>query len=85
MPVAERDIPSLVEDEVIGAGEQGHQVLMPSLWDLLVAPTSQASTAASTRLAVSSLDQHTPLQPQLWEREMAQPSRLDDLEGQVTQ
>ncbi len=73
IPVSERDIPSLIEDEVAGADEQCHQVLMPSLWDQLVAPTSQASTA--TLFAVSSHDQHAPLQPQLWEREMAQPRR----------
>jgi hypothetical protein len=73
IPISERDIPSLVEDGMAGATEQRHQVQMPSLWDLLVAPTSQASTAAQTRFAVSSLDQNTPLQPQLWEREMVQP------------
>src|SRR5712692_9124881 len=60
IPVSERDIPSLIEDEVAGADEQCHQVLMPSLWDQLVAPTSQASTA--TLFAVSSHDQHAPLQ-----------------------
>jgi len=75
IPVSERDIPSLVEGEVAGANEQCRQVLMPSLWDQLVAPTSQASTANSTLFAVTSHDQHTPLQPQLWEREMAQPHR----------
>src|SRR5260370_29322053 len=73
IPVSERDIPSLVESEVAGAGEQCHPVLMSSLWDLLVAPTSQASTAAPTRFAGSSLDQHAPLQPQLREREIAEP------------
>ena len=75
IPVSERDIPSLVEGEVAGADEQCRQVLMPSLWDQLVAPTSQASTATSTLFAVSSHDQHTPHQSQLWEREMAQPRR----------
>ena len=75
IPVSERDIPSLDEGEVAGADEQCRQVLMPSLWDQLVAPTSQASTANSTLFAVSSHDQHAPLQPQLWEREMAQPRR----------
>jgi hypothetical protein len=75
IPVSERDIPSLVEDEVAGANEQSHQVLMPSLWDQLVAPTSQASTVNSTLFAVPSHDQHTSLQPQLWEREMARPRR----------
>ena len=75
IPVSERDIPSLIEDEVAGADEQCHQVLMPSLWDQLVAPTSQASTVNSTLFAVSSHDQHTPHQSQLWEREMAQPRR----------
>ena len=75
IPVSERDIPSLVEGEVAGADEQCRQVLMPSLWDQLVAPTSQASTVNSTLFAVSSHDQHAPLQPQLWEREMAQPRR----------
>ena len=75
IPVFERDISSLVEDEVAGADERCHQVLMPSLWDLLVAPTSQASTENSTLLAVSSHDQHAPHQSQLWEREMAQPRK----------
>ena len=75
IPVSERDIPSLVEGEVAGADEQCHQVLMPSLWDQLVAPTSQASTANPTLFAVPSHDQHTPHQSQLWEREMAQPRR----------
>ena len=73
IPVSEREIPSLVEGEVAGADKQCRQVLMPSLWDQLVAPTSQVSTATPTLFAVSSLDQHTPHQPQLWEREMAQP------------
>jgi hypothetical protein len=72
IPIAERDIPSLAEEDMAGASEQGHQVQMPSLWDLLVAPTSQVSAAAQNRFAASSLDQHTPLQPPLWEREMAQ-------------
>jgi len=75
IPVSERDIPSLIEDEVAGADEQCRQVLMPSLWDQLVAPTSQASTVNSTLFTVSSHDQHAPLQPQLWEREMAHPRR----------
>ena len=75
IPVSERDIPSLNEGEVAGADEQCRQVLMPSLWDQLVAPTSQASTVNSTLFTVSSHDQHAPLQPQLWEREMAQPRR----------
>jgi len=75
IPVSERDIPSLVEGEVAGANEQCHHVLMPSLWDQLVAPTSQASTATSTLFAVPSHNQHTPYQSQLWEREMAQPRR----------
>src|SRR5258708_51937 len=73
IPVAEHDIPSLVEGETASAGEQCHQVLMPSLWDLLVAPTSQSSTVTSTLFAGQSLDQHAPLQPPLWERETAQP------------
>jgi hypothetical protein len=73
--VSERDIPSLVKDEVTGADEQCRQVRMPSLWDQLVAPTSQASTATSTLFAVSSHVQHTPHQSQLWEQEMAQPRR----------
>jgi len=75
IPVSERDIPSLVEGEGAGANEQCHQVLMPSLWDQLVAPTSQASTVNSTLFAMSSHDQHAPHQSQLWEREMAQPRR----------
>ena len=75
IPVSERDIPSLDEGDVAGANEQCHRVLMPSLWDQLVAPTSQASTATSTLFAVSSHDQHAPHQSQLWEREMAQPRR----------
>ncbi len=73
IPITERDIPSLVEDDQADETEQRHYVQMPSLWDQLVAPTSQVSTAASTLFAVSSLDQQTPLQPPLWEREMVQP------------
>jgi hypothetical protein len=73
IPISEREIPSLVEGDQADASEQSQHVQMPSLWDLLVAPTSQASTAASTLFAAPSLDQQTPLQPQLWEREMVQP------------
>ena len=72
IPILEREIPSLVEGDQADASEQNHYVQMPSLWDLLVAPTSQAITAASTLCAASSLDQQTPLQPQLWEQEMVQ-------------
>jgi hypothetical protein len=72
IPISEREIPSLVEGDQADASKQSHPVQMPSLWDLLVAPTSQASAAASTLFAVSSLDQQTPLQQQLWEREMVQ-------------
>src|SRR5260370_27491561 len=61
IPVSERDIPSLVEGELAGAHEQCHQLLMPSLWDPLVAPTSPASTVNSTLFTISSLDHHTPL------------------------
>jgi len=75
IPISERDIPSLVEDEVAGADEQCRQVLMPSLWDQLVAPTSQASTVNSTLFTMSSHVQHAPHQSQLWEREMVQPRR----------
>jgi hypothetical protein len=70
IPILEREIPSLVEGDQADASEQNHSVQMPSLWDLLVAPTSQASAAASTLFTVSSLDQQTPLQPQLWGQEM---------------
>jgi hypothetical protein len=73
IPVSERDIPSLVDGETTGMEEQSHQVLMPSLWDLLVTPTSQASTANTALFAVPSHDQPAPHQSQLWEREMAQP------------
>jgi hypothetical protein len=72
IPISEREIPSLVEGAHADASEQNHYVQMPSLWDLLVAPTSHTSTAASMLFADSSLDQQTPLQQQLWEREMVQ-------------
>src|SRR5260370_41586069 len=58
IPVSERDIPSLVEGEVAGADELCRQVQMPSLWDQLVAPTSQANTATPTLFTESSHDQH---------------------------
>jgi hypothetical protein len=72
IPISEREIPSLVEDEMADITKQCHHVQMPSLWDLLVSPTSHTSAAASTLFAVSSLDQQTPLQPQLWEQEIVQ-------------
>jgi hypothetical protein len=65
IPISEREIPSLVEGDMDDASEQCHHVQMPSLWDLLVAPTSQTSTAAQTPFKESSLDQHAALQPQL--------------------
>jgi hypothetical protein len=73
IPLTELDIPSLVEDVQADAREQSHHVQMPSLWDMLVAPTSQSSAAAQAPFTESSLDQHAALQPQLWEREMVQP------------
>jgi len=71
MPVSERDIPSLVDGEARGEDEQCQQVMVPSLWDLLVAPTSEAIAATPTRFAVPSHIRSAPYQSQLWEREMA--------------
>ena len=67
MPVTERDIPSLGEGEAAGKEEQCRQVTMFSLWDLLVAPTSEAVVATPMRFALSSDQQHAPRQSHLWE------------------
>jgi len=67
MPVTERDIPSLGEGEAAGKEEQCRQVTMFSLWDLLVAPTSEAVVATPVRFALSSDQQHAPRQSHLWE------------------
>jgi len=69
-PVSEREIPSLTEAEAAtGAEQQSHQVAMPSLWDLLVAPTSGAMKASSPLFAASASSQgrHAPRQSHLWE------------------
>jgi len=73
MPVSERDIPPLVDGEATGEDEQCYQVLVPSLWDLLVAPTSEAIAATATRFAVPSYTHSAPSRSQLWERETVQP------------
>ena len=67
MPVTERDIPSLGEDEAAGKEEQCRQVTMFSLWDLLVAPTSGAAKVSPPLFAASSHGGHVPQQSQLWE------------------
>ncbi len=67
MPVTERDIPSLGEGEAAGKEEQCRQVTMFSLWDLLVAPTSEAAVATPVRFALSSDQRHAPRQSHLWE------------------
>jgi hypothetical protein len=69
LPISERDIPSLGDDQAAGAEEQRTSVALPSLWDLLVAPTSEA--VASTQMFVTVPSQVcSPLrQPQLWEQE----------------
>ncbi len=68
VPVSEREIPSLTETETAaGEGERSQQVAMPSLWDLLVAPTSGATTALPGLVAVSSRGGSTSQQPHLWE------------------
>ncbi len=67
MPVSERDIPSLTEGEAAGTDKQSHQVAMPSLWDLLVAPTSRASAATPVRFTVSPEQRQAPHQSHLWE------------------
>jgi hypothetical protein len=68
LPVAEREIPSLTEGETTAAPEEQRQrVAMPSLWDLLVAPTSGATQAAPTLVAASSHGRYAPQQPHLWE------------------
>src|SRR5260370_27480802 len=65
MPVTERDIPSLGEDEAAGKEEQCRQVTMFSLWDLLFAPTSEAVVATPVRFALSSDPRHAPRQSHL--------------------
>ena len=67
LPVAERDIPSLVEDQAAGTEEQSNSVALPSLWDLLVAPTSEALASTQALIAVPSQVHVALRQPQLWE------------------
>ncbi len=76
VPISEREIPALAENgEAPGTEEQGEQVgseqsqpvVMPSLWDLLVAPTSGARNASPRLFAAASHSGHTPQQPHLWE------------------
>jgi hypothetical protein len=67
LPVAEREIPSLTEGETAAPEEQRQPVAMPSLWDLLVAPTSGAVQAAPTLVAASYHGGSAPQQPHLWE------------------
>ena len=68
-PVSEREIPSLTEEggTVAAIEEQGQRVAMPSLWDLLVAPTSEAVQASPALVAASSHGGYTPRQSHLWE------------------
>jgi hypothetical protein len=67
LPVSEREIPSLTEEETTGAGEQSQQVAMPSLWDLLVAPTSASSATTPLFFTPSSDHQRVAHQSPLWE------------------
>lgn len=68
VPVSEREIPSLTETEATtGAEEQSQQVAMPSLWDLLVTPTSVAAHASPSLVAASSRGGHSPRQSHLGE------------------
>ena len=70
VPVAEREIPSLTGEETAGAAEEEHKshpVAMPSLWDVLVAPTSATANASPPLFTASSPRGHTPRQPRLWE------------------
>lgn len=67
MPVTEREIPSLGEGEAAEREEQCRQVTMFSLWDLLVAPTSEAVVATPVRFALSSDQHYAPQQSHLWE------------------
>jgi hypothetical protein len=67
IPVSERETPSLTEHETVQAEEQSQQVAMPSLWDLLVAPTSGATTASPALVAASSRGAPVPQQSHLWE------------------
>ena len=67
IPVTEREIPSLGKGEAAEREEQCRQVTMFSLWDLLVAPTSEAVVATPVRFALSSDQQHAPRQSHLWE------------------
>jgi len=72
VPVSERDIPSLEDGEAGGTEKQEQQAMMPSLWDLLVAPPSEATTATSALLPVPSYVRQAPYQSQLWEAETTQ-------------
>jgi hypothetical protein len=67
LPVSEREIPSLTENEATGADEQSHQVSMPSLWDLLVAPTSASGATTPLFFTLSSNQQRVAHQSPLWE------------------
>ncbi len=66
-PVSEREIPSLTEGETEAGEGQSQQVAMPSLWDLLVAPTSGVQVATSALLAAPAHSGHAPRQSRLWE------------------
>jgi hypothetical protein len=70
-PVSERDIPSLLDDATASRdkreNQEGQPVAMPSLWDLLVAPTSEAVTAAPTRFAEAWHTPRNPRQSPLWD------------------
>ena len=68
LPVSEREIPSLTEGETATASEeQRHPVAMPSLWDLLVAPTSASSATTPLFFTSSSDQQRVAHQSPLWE------------------
>jgi hypothetical protein len=84
IPISEREIPSLVEGDLAVASEQNDYVQMPSLWDLLVAPTSHTSTAASTLFADSSLDQQTPTPAAVVGTRDGATPQLDGLRGSTS-
>ena len=71
-PVSECDIPSLLDDTAASPesseAQHGQPVTMPSLWDLLVAPTSEAVTAAPARFAEPWRVPRNPRQSPPWEQ-----------------
>jgi hypothetical protein len=69
VPIVERDIPALDEHAAAtpnGSGHAAQQTLLPSLWDMITAPTTPAS-AALPSLPVSRPTSSPPRQTGLWD------------------